>query len=583
MKKHRKTIQAILCLLILTIGGQMASCAFREKPARTEQGEVLFRMGFSYDAGELCPYTAETEEATAVLSLVYDSLFETDPDTGAVTGALCREWTSTDGAAEGTTLWKLTLREGVLWHDGKPLTARDVEFSMQSLKDFSALYGYPYLEDIDTTGIAVEDDTHLAFLVWGDRWDIPELLSHVPILPAHIWNRLSGMNYSSSGAPSDRGRAERTLRSVGLTGEMMTGSGPFMWDSYENGVLTLRGNAEYWRQRPEPAVIQCVFGVSDTAGALLSRRIDACWDMSEEAFHQLRETGGYGTASGRGEQLYLLGITSGAEHSLLRSENVRTALDYCVDRAAVLHDAFGGGVPSAALLPDDSPWQYGDALPYTRDYSIESANWLLETTGFRDRDGDGVRDAGSAGPLRFRLICSAEDPAWLSAAESIRDSCALAGIALDVEALDTEQLLAALDEGDCDLCLTAVGDVGDPCTVFRLFYSGDGDNAFHRSDRSGRTVRLGWNIFGCEDPEYDRLFEAMASSRGAETKGRILELGSRLFEKTTAIPIGYSVRYQAVSPAWVGTGRRGGDGAYFSADMMRQQVLRLSSFRVRSK
>ena len=583
MKKLRNLIRAFACLLILALGGQLASCAFREKPARTENGEVLFRLGFSYDAGELCPYTADTEESAAVLSLVYDSLFEIDPDTGLAEGALCSEWSAADGAAEGTTLWKLTLREGVVWHDGEPLTARDVEFSLQSLKDFSDLYGYPYLQDIDTTGIAVEDDTHLAFLVWGNRWDIPELLSRVPILPAHIWNRLSGMSYSSAGAPSDRGRAERTLRSVGLTGDMMAGSGPFVWTSYEGGVLTLKGNGEYWRERPEPGVVQCVFNVPDAAGALLSRRIDACWDMSEDAYQQLVETGGYGTAYGRGEQLYVLGIAGGGKDSLLRSENVRTAIDYCVDRAAVLHDAFGGGVPTAAFLPKDSPWDYGEELPYTRDFSVESANWLLETTGFRDRDGDGIRDAGSSGPLSFRLICSAEDPAWKIAAESIRDSCAEAGIELRVSALETQQLLAALDAGDYDLYLTALGDVGDPCALFRTFYSGGGEQMFSGADRSGRTVRLGWDLFGYDDPEFDRAFEAMEASSAADAAGRVRELGIRLFEKTAAIPIGFSIRYQAVSPAWVGAARRGGDGAYFSADTLRQQILQLSSFRIRSR
>ena len=150
----RTVVKWIAFLLALTIGLSAGGCAVRPRPVK--RGDSwLFRLGFSGVPDSLNPYTASNDEAAAIFSLIYDTLFRVDMDTGEYEGCLCREWSVSEAAAKGGQLLNLTIRSDIQWQDGQPLTARDVEFSLQSLKDFSTRYSYPDCEALDTTGINV--------------------------------------------------------------------------------------------------------------------------------------------------------------------------------------------------------------------------------------------------------------------------------------------------------------------------------------------------------------------------------------------------------------------------------------------
>ena len=58
------------------------------------------------------------------------------------------------------------------------------------------------------------------------------------------------------------------------------------------------------------------------------------------------------------------------------------AVDYALDHAGLMNRAFGGGIPALGLLPPYSPWNYEESLSAPRDYSPDSARWLLENAGF---------------------------------------------------------------------------------------------------------------------------------------------------------------------------------------------------------
>ena len=132
-----------ILLLVLALTASIGACGYRPEPEKTESGQTVFRLGFSETPSSLDPYTAETDAAAAAISLLYDTLFYADIETGRYINSVCQEYTVQPAAADGARLWTLTLRNDVYFHDGTALTARDVEFSLQSMKDFSLLYGYP--------------------------------------------------------------------------------------------------------------------------------------------------------------------------------------------------------------------------------------------------------------------------------------------------------------------------------------------------------------------------------------------------------------------------------------------------------
>lgn len=95
------------------------------------------------------------------------------------------------------------------------------------------------------------------------------------------------MEYTTSGIPKDASQAKKSLAALVLTPETMTGSGLYIWDKYENGVLTLRRSEDYWNGTARAEIVELHFGCDDLAAALENNAIDAAWNLSRAAAEEL--------------------------------------------------------------------------------------------------------------------------------------------------------------------------------------------------------------------------------------------------------------------------------------------------------
>ena len=561
-----------ILLLLLALGASLGACGYRPEPEKTESGQTVFRLGFSETPSTLDPYTAETDAAAAAISLLYDTLFYADIETGRYINSVCQEYTVQPAAADGARLWTLTLRGDVQFHDGTALTARDVEFSLQSMKDFSLLYGYPGCELIDTTGISVSDDTHLSFLAWGDVAAVEECLSRVPLVPKSVWNALPGMEYTSSGIPRDALRAKESLSAFLPTAETMTGSGLYVWDKYENGVLTLRRSEDYWNGTARAEIVELHFGCNDLAAAMENNAIDAAWNLSRAAAEALAE--GRSTACGTSGELLLVEFNQRADKAskgsaLLLDKTVREAVTLCADRETLALTGFGGALPA-----------YGFSIPYGTDgsatavCSAESAAALLESAGYTDTDGDGVRESSEGESLSFRILCSDSSTAWVRAANLLKDMCAPAGVALEVTVLSPDKALAAVKEGDFDLFLTASQSYYDAYLSLAPFYWNGGNGAFWNG-----TASPGWNISGYANSEFDALYEELTFASSAGRGALEQEMEDMVLADCAAIPIAFAAKNQTCSGAWLGLRADHGEGLFFTPAILRQQLQGMTNGR----
>ena len=570
MKFFRSKFWMLLLVLVLT--ASIGACGYRPEPEKTESGQTVFRLGFSETPDSLDPYTAETDAAAAAISLLYDTLFYADIETGRYINSVCQEYTVQPAAADGAKLWTLTLRSDVRFHDGTALTARDVEFSLQSMKDFSLLYGYPGCELIDTTGISVADDTHLSFLAWGDVAAVEECLSRVPLVPRSVWNALPGMEYTTSGIPKDASQARTSLSALVPTAETMTGSGLYIWEKYENGVLTLRRNDDYWNGTARAEIVELYFGCADLAAAMENNALDATWNLSQSALGALAE--GRSTATGTAGELLLVEFNQRTDKAskgnpLLLDKTVREAITLCADRETLALTGFGGALPA-----------YGFSIPYGTDTSAaavcstESAAALLESAGYTDTDGDGVRTSPEGESLSFRILCSDSSTAWVRAANLLKDMCADAGIALEITVLSPDKALAAAEEGDFDLFLTASQSYYDAYLSLALFYWNGGNGAFWNGAASP-----GWNISGYENAEFDALYEELTFASSAERDAMEAQLESIVLDDFAALPIAFAAKNQACSGAWLNLRADHGEGLFFTPAILRQQLQGMTNGR----
>ncbi len=567
---NRYLKKTILCLLILGLFAGLWGCAYRPRPAKTGDGRTLFRLGFSGAPDSLNPYTASSREAEAVFSLLYDTLFELDPETGRCVGALCTRYEVRDSAAGGR-LWSITLSDDAFWQDGERVTASDVEFSLQSLKELSVLYGYPFCELLDVTGIAVEDDAHLSMVVWGREEEIIRCLASIPILPRHIWNRYDWMGYDSAGVCADLPRALREIGGVEADAVTLTGSGLYTFEKYENGVCSLRLNEGFRGGASRAQAVELRFGLEDTAAALREGRIDACWDMSLRDWQTLSETKGVRVTAGTGGELFSLTFNY-RDSQCVHDPQLRRALERCVDRRAILLWAFGGGYEERGLLSPYSLWYYSTALGPERGYDPAEAARSLEAAGYRDKDGDGFREMPNGNRLALSLVYSSADPAWGAAAESIRSACAQAGLAVALRPMTSAALTEAVASGQYDLLLSAESPEPEPFRTFRSFYWDDGGNELRHYDGRNRFVSRGWNTGGYANQDYDVLCRELLSAEDDEAlQTAVTKAGQLLYDDCAAIPIGFRVAYQAHSSVWYSLRADRTGGLFFEPSTLRRQ------------
>ena len=156
------------------------------------------------------------------LNYVFETL-TTSPDDDAL-GEYGLIAESMELAADRTWI-EFNLRPEAKWHDGQPITADDVIFSFNILKEKgSPFYGFYYA---DVTKVEKLDDHRVKFTFrTGDNRELPIIMGQLPILPKHYWE----------GKAFD----EPTLTPP-------LGSGPYKIDSFEPGrSVTLRRVTDWW-------------------------------------------------------------------------------------------------------------------------------------------------------------------------------------------------------------------------------------------------------------------------------------------------------------------------------------------------
>ena len=114
---------ALSLLLVLPLSGG---------PAGAESaGRTTFTVGITQDVDSLNPFTGIVASAYEMYQLTYDTLTDYGQEDFAAEPSIAESWETSD---DGLT-WTYTIREGVQWSDGEPLTARDVAYSFNRVMD----------------------------------------------------------------------------------------------------------------------------------------------------------------------------------------------------------------------------------------------------------------------------------------------------------------------------------------------------------------------------------------------------------------------------------------------------------------
>ncbi len=283
---------------------------------------------------------------------------------------LAESW---ERSEDGRT-WTYHLREDARWHDGVPVTAADIDFTLRLLTHPEHLILQPSeleWEVLDEHSIRVT--AHTPNTAGFVQWDIV-------CFPKHLLEDLDPAEYHDW---------DFWIQPVG--------NGPFRYVRHEPQTFTeLEANPDYFLGKPRIDRVRLRYG-GQIALELLGGNVDLA-QASPSILRQLQDDARFVTYSIPGEPW---AIYWNQQRPQFRDPETRKALTLAIDRRELFE---------ALDIPDevpitDAPYDFfrEDEPPDPLPYDPEHARKLLAQAGWLDSDGDGVLDRDGE-PFRFELV-----------------------------------------------------------------------------------------------------------------------------------------------------------------------------------
>lgn len=463
--------RAVLPLLLLGVGGALSGC--REAPEPAAPARPL-RIALPAEPAMLDPHLQAESVANSILSNLYEGLTAFDAEMG-LAPALAVGWESPDELT-----WVLRLRPGVTFHDGRPLTALDVLFSLQRARDHPESRVASHLVAVGSWRAlgrqAVEIRTRRPYPILLNK------LALVMIVPA--------------GAPAPI--------------EEPVGTGPYRLAGRREGAIELQPHGAHWRgPAVHPAVaIHLVPDPEQRVAGLLDGR----FDLVKEVPPRLRQTvraSHVARLLGR-DTLLVNYLQLPADRPPFTDPRVREAIQVGLDRRALVEELAGGLGSPAGQMVGPNVFGFAPAL-LAPERDLARARALLARAGI-DRSGPI--------PMAYR--------AGRDVAPIVRQLAEI-GLAVEARPVPWERLYAALQSGEVGFYYGGFScNSGDASDLF--------DGKVHRRDPLSGYGST--HSAGLSTPALDELIELAGTASEMPARREMLERAMReLMAENTLVPL----------------------------------------------
>ncbi len=327
----------------------------------------------SVPSGNLSPFNIAGATGWWIADLVWDRMMRIGPD------GLPQEWAATNVKRPTETTVEFTLRDGMKWHDGKPVTVDDVIFSFEIPAGDQAPMFKPFVGNVakveGTGGNAVR-----ITLKRPDAAFLSTTLSKLYLAPKHVWTPiLAGL----------QGKNAESVQE-----EHPVGSGPYKMVRFnlaEEAVL--EANADHWA-KPQAArwIYRVIPNVEATLGALKRNEINFLADYTgdPQLLYELVKS----MPALKIDKAVDLGMQFLAYNERRPPFNdvaFRQALSAAIDREEMANDAWGGaGVPANSHVSPALKFWHDDGIEKKvpgGDGNIDAAKKILKDAGYVLVDG----------------------------------------------------------------------------------------------------------------------------------------------------------------------------------------------------
>ncbi len=496
--------------------------------AAQDSSPQVLRVALVQEIDHLNPFTASFSSSAMIGRFSWEFLTLPSSEDATPTGGVAESWE----ASEDKLTWTFTIREGMTWSDGEPVTAEDAAFTFNKIMSDAkaAEANGSYVENFDEVTAA---DEHTLVIETKEPQASMTALD-VPIVPEHVWSDIDDMH-------------DPVTDSVDVVG---VGSGPFLIAEYRpNELVRMTANEDYWRGAPAYDELHFIkFENADAAvNALRNGEVDFINRLTQAQFDSLQNEDGIETNQSSGRRYRELLMNPGAQnaegdeigdgHPALRDVEVRRAIAMAIDPKVLVDKVLGGyGEMPGSLVPpiyEDFHYQPGDDVRY--EFDPAAANALLDEAGY-ERGPDGIRVDPDGNRLEFRLTGRASEDYAQRASDYLVSWLKDIGIAVTKNLVSDNEVDETTSSGHYDLAFSGWGTNPDPDYILAKQTCA----ALPASSGSSSS-----NAFFC-DETYDKLYAQQSAELDPAKRAELVrEAQARYYEMVPSYVLGYDMVLEA--------------------------------------
>lgn len=496
--------------------------------ARGQDAGKVLRVALVQEIDHLNPFLASFASSVMVGRMTWEYLTPAAAGDNTPSPALATSW-----RASGDRLtWTFSIRQGIKWSDGRPMTAKDIAYTYHRIMTDKVAQeaNGTYVGNFDT--VTAPDETTLVIKTRKPQASMTAI--DIPVVPEHIWSKIAKADDP----------ATDSLAVIGV------GDGPFVITEYRPSQLVrLKANPDYWRGRPKIDELQFVsYTNADAAvNALRNGEVDVVNRLTPAQFESLRNSSGITTGKAIGRRYRDLLLNPGARNAgrqpigdgnpALADVEFRRAIARAVDPQTLIDRVLGGyGQLGGGIVPAAFPlyhWEPGPGQRYT--FDPVAANAELDRAGY-PRGADGVRAGKDGKPLNLRLVGKSSEDFSQRAADYVVSWLRAAGIGVTRQLVSDNEVDERTSAGEYDLALSSWGTSPDP------------DYILAKQTCAALPAAGGSNsssAFFC-DPEFDSLYARESTDLDpARRADEVKQAQARYYDQVPSVVLDYDNALEA--------------------------------------
>jgi peptide/nickel transport system substrate-binding protein len=407
-----------------------------------------------------------------------------------------------------------TIRPGVKWSDGTPMTAADVAYTFNLIKKYPALDltgAWSVLSGVTTSGNTVTMNFSQVAVPY-----FYYIADQTPIVPEHIWSTYSNPTTNAVTSP--------------------VGTGPYLMSKCSPSNVTYTANPHYWQPGlPKIAKIQYPAYTSNTTanndlangtaqwGAQYIPAINAFYTSKSPNFHYWFPP----TVN--------VSLVPNLTNPLLNNVKVRQAISYAIDRGKVSTIGESGYEPPAnqtgIVTPTFSSSLDNSAVSaWGNGYDPAKATSLLESAGFH-MGSNGIMTNAAGQQLSFTVLNIGDYSDWVASVQVIQQELKAVGIAITPDNLSNTDFVSDLDYGKYQLAYYDQQTFG-PSAYYEL------NNWLNSANTAPVGKSAASNYERWTSPSTDKLFNQYATTTDPATQQSIMnQIQNVMVTEVPIIPV----------------------------------------------